>query len=278
MIVSKVINNNVISAHDNGVEVVVMGRGIGYGVSEGQAVDHEKIRKVFRLGNKATSDKFAQLINDMPEEHVQIASDVIDYIKDNFDKKLSKTIYLTLTDHISFAIERFQSGIKLTNPLAYDVKTFYPAEYKTGQRALDIIKQRTGIELTDDEAASIALHIVNAEYGTEIEQILNLTEVLGTVIKQIEQSLGVTIYEDTVDFDRFVTHLKFFLLRLQKREEIEMDHDLNDMLKQNYKREYNCAVQIVANVKSIYGGNSADGEIAYLTVHLRRLVKHSKED
>lgn len=52
------------------------------------------------------------------------------------------------------------------NPLLREVRTFYREEYLIGTFALDLIERRLGIAFPADEAASIALHIVNAEYNT----------------------------------------------------------------------------------------------------------------
>ena len=50
MVIQKVINNNIVSACDDmGREVVVMGRGLGFGVKPGMGVDESKIEKVFRI-------------------------------------------------------------------------------------------------------------------------------------------------------------------------------------------------------------------------------------
>ena len=46
MLVEKVINNNIVSAFDDtGKELVVMGRGLGFGARPGQPVDEKKIEK-----------------------------------------------------------------------------------------------------------------------------------------------------------------------------------------------------------------------------------------
>ena len=50
MRIEKVINNNIISTRDKqGVELVVMGRGIGFGKKPGSEVVEKKIEKVFLL-------------------------------------------------------------------------------------------------------------------------------------------------------------------------------------------------------------------------------------
>ncbi|MFR5733210.1 MAG: CAT RNA binding domain-containing protein [Clostridium sp.] len=57
MKIEKVINNNVVSALENGREVVVMGRGIGFQLRAGMDIPGELIEKVFRLDNPGVMDR-----------------------------------------------------------------------------------------------------------------------------------------------------------------------------------------------------------------------------
>ena len=115
MLVEKVINNNIVSAFDETgkelEELVVMGRGLGFGVRPGQPVDEKKIEKVFRIKSRDTADQLKELLAGMPLERVKISTDIISFAKSNLNLKLNQSIYVTLTDHINFAIERFEKGI-----------------------------------------------------------------------------------------------------------------------------------------------------------------------
>lgn len=63
-------------------------------------------------------------------------------------------------------MERFQNGISLKNMMRHEIKKFYPQEYALGQKAIGWIEKKTGIDLGDDEAAFIAMHIVSSEFET----------------------------------------------------------------------------------------------------------------
>ena len=122
MVIEKVINNNIISAHDEtGGEVVVMGRGIGYARRPGQDVDETRVEKVFHIKSRTVAEQFKELLAHMPLEHVQISNDIISYAKKNLKLKLNQSIYVTLTDHINFTIERYNQGIKPQNALLWDI-------------------------------------------------------------------------------------------------------------------------------------------------------------
>lgn len=277
MIAIKKINNNFVLARENEREVVVMGRGLGFDITVGKEIDGNKIQKIFRLGNKLTSEQFARLLEEVPVEHVQISYEMIDYIKEHLGKKINANIYVTLTDHISFTIERFRSGIRCSNPLLYDVKILYPTEFQIGKRTLKLIKKRTGLDFPDDEAASIALHIVNSEYETDIGQLMHITEHIGSMIRFIEEYFDMKLQENSLDFERFVTHLRFFLMRLQRGESIAVDSTLTETIKLNYAREYGCAVEIVSGMCAKYQRNFWQNEVIYLAIHIRRLLERERD-
>src|SRR5690625_7414382 len=81
--------------------------------------------------------------------------------------KLDHNVLVGLTDHISYAIMRYEEGHKINNVLLWDSKKFYPFEFKLGMMALDMIYYSTDIKMDEDEAGFIAMHIVSARDNTE---------------------------------------------------------------------------------------------------------------
>ena len=108
------INNNIVSAFDEiGREVVVMGCGIGFGSRPGAKIPEDKIEKIFRIESGSVADQFKELLAGVPLEHAKISSDIISYAKGALKLKLNQSIYVTLTDHINFAIARYAKGSTL---------------------------------------------------------------------------------------------------------------------------------------------------------------------
>ena len=169
MVIQKVINNNVISAYDeNQQEVVIMGKGIGFKAHTGDAIDESMVEKVFRIENEKLSRQFQEILENIPLEHMQLTSDIITYAKKNLNVQLNQSIYITLTDHINFAIQRQAQGIQLKNALLWETKKFYHQEYLMGKYAIDLLNEKLGTKFSEDEAGFIALHFVNAEYRHEL--------------------------------------------------------------------------------------------------------------
>lgn len=274
MTVEKVINNNIVSAYDEtGREVVVMGRGIGFGVRAGAVIDNSKIEKVFRIESQGVAEQFKELLANMPLEYAQISNDIISYAKSTLKLKLNQSIYVTLTDHINFAIERYQKGINLENALLWEIKRFYPQEYGVGRYAIDLIRERLHVSLPEDEAGFIALHFVNAEYGTDIRDALHFPNQMKDILDIVTRELGIRLDEGSLHYERFITHVKFLLQRVYRKELLpDEESELAEMMKKKYPKEYACSEKIADYIEEAAGCRLSAEEIMYLSIHIRRIA------
>jgi len=163
MRIQKILNNNVVTATDaNNQELVLMGCGIAFRKRIGDTVDRRRIEKIFYPESGIRSEKLIQLFSSIPEKHISLSTEIIEYAKNNLDYQLSDNLYLTLTDHISMALERLKSGLQLKNSLLGEIERLYVDEYKVGKVAVDMMNARLGLDLNYEEAGFIALHLVNA--------------------------------------------------------------------------------------------------------------------
>lgn len=89
-----------------------MGRGIAFQKWRGDEVDESQIEKIFVTENKSVNEKLLALVNDIPVKYLEISEEIIKYAEDRLDTKLNENIYLTLTDHISFAINRYENNLE----------------------------------------------------------------------------------------------------------------------------------------------------------------------
>lgn len=274
MVIEKVINNNIVSAYDDtGKEVVIMGRGIGFGTKPGSGVADKKIEKIFRIRSQSVAEQLKELLANMPLEHAQISNDIISYAKEHIKLKLNQSIYVTLTDHINFAIERLAQGIKPENALLWEIKRFYPQEYELGKFAVDMIWERLHMILPEDEAGFIALHFVNAEYGTDIREASNFPNLMKGILDIVKGELGIEFDENSLHFERFVTHVKFLLQRVYRKELLPNEEsELANMMMNKYSGEYACSTKVAQYIEKKTGSKISGEEIMYLSIHIRRVT------
>lgn len=273
MIIEKVINNNVVSAFDpNNQEIVIMGKGIGFRKRPGDPVMDNGIEKIFVLNDQDEVGKFAELLKSLPMEHLKVSLDIIDYAKQVMGDRLSPSIYITLTDHINFTVERYKKGMLFKNALLEEVRSFYPSEYLIGEYAISLIKRRLYVDLPVDEAASVALHFVNAEYNTGMGDTMKITNLIREVLTIVEEELRTNLDERGLYYSRFVTHLKFLAQRVFTGQLLDnQEEELTLMITRLYPGEYVCSQKIREYIRGHYGHTITNEELAYLTVHIRRI-------
>ena len=273
IIIEKVINNNIISAYEkSGAEVIVMGQGIGFKKKQGEVVPADQISKIFRIKSRTLTEQFKELLANMPLERVRISDEIISHAKDHLKLKLNQSIYVTLTDHINFAIERVSQGIEPQNALLWEIKRFYPQEFQLGIYALELIQDRLDILLPEDEAGFIALHFVNAEYGTDIRDAVKFPDQMQAIVDIVERDLGILLDESSLHYERFMTHIKFLIQRIYRKELLSSeDRELSLLMQRKYPREYQCSLKVAEYIMQATGSRLSEEEIMYLSVHIRRV-------
>lgn len=273
MIIKKIFNNNAILARDpDKHEFVVMGCGIAFKKNVGEKVDENLIEKTFILKQKDASEKFKLLLEDIPTEHVSLCYDIIEYAKNILGVELNDYIYVTLTDHVSYALKLFDEGFNRPNPLIWEIKKFYPKEFSIGLKALELIEDELEKVLPEDEAGNIALHLINAQannMNSDVKDIANQTKKIQDILNIVKYTYNIPLDEKSLNYERFVTHLRFFFQRLNKKQDIESEDDfLLKQVKVKYKKAYECMLKVEKYLEM----NLSDEEQLYLTIHIQRVT------
>lgn len=272
MRIKKIVNNNIVSGVDeDGHEILLMGRGIGFHGCEGDLVPMEKVEKTFRIENPASMRDFKQLVVNIPLEHLQISNEIISYAEALLDVTLNQNIYITLTDHISFAIERSRKNTLFSYPFKWEIQQFYPKEYQVGEYALDLFHKKLGAQFTDDEAAIIAMHLVNAEYNLSMPETVRVTAMMHGIIAIVEQCYGAQLNRDSIHWKRFLAHVKYMVVRLLQGEQLHGDDLFRREQLEQCREELLCGKKIASYLLQDYDIALTEEEIFYLTVYIRRV-------
>lgn len=280
MRVVKGLNNSLVLALDEqGHEVILMGKGIGFGKTTGSELKQEEIEKVYVLRDQNISKNIIQLAADTDSVYFELAKKMIDYGQEHYQMKLMDHIYLSLTDHLSYAVRRELSGIRFQNLYSLEMKIFNPHEFQVGNYALDLVEQKLGVRLPDDEAGNIALHFINAQqenpYNSQNKVINSVVEDILSIVKY---SLNIIYDKEGIAYIRCVTHLRLFAQRLLKGE--MMPRQNSGALYQNITagcvREQESVKKIGAYIMQRFKVEITNQEELYLILHINRVVSELK--
>lgn len=280
MIIKRILTNNAVVIDDeNQQEKIVCGKGIAFKKRPGMEIDEISINQTFILEGGGEYSRFEQLLKDVPLEYLELSSEIINMAKLEFAKKFKDNVIITLSDHLYVAIKRCREGMTISNPLLWDIKNFYEIEYDIGLRALELIKNKFHIQLPNDEAGFIALHIVNVELDEDnMDNIFQVTKVIQEIMTIVKYHFHAEFDTSNVYYYRFITHLKFFALRLLKDNQFNEDeeNELLDVVKDKYCTSYECVLKIKDFLEKKYNYTLQEDEIVYLTIHVHRVVHKTK--
>ncbi|PNZ58686.1 transcription antiterminator LicT [Staphylococcus casei] len=274
MKITKILNNNVVISTITHEERIVMGKGIAFGKQNGQLLDKNKIDKIFRLTSNE-QEHLLTLLNEIDQDIFITIQDIIVEANRLYETPISESIYISLTDHVDYAIKRTKQGHNIENPLLYEIAKLYPQEFKIGLKAIKVIRQRFETQLPKDEAGFIAMHIVNASMDENISNIYEITKITKSILDIVRYHFNLHINEDELNYSRFVTHLKFFSQRLINVESLNevTDESLLDVLKQKYQQSDVCVDKISDFLQKHYQHEVSNDERVYLILHIARLLK-----
>ena len=277
MQIAKVLNNNVVVVLDeHRREQVVMGRGLAFQKRVGDSLDETKIEKIFALQSDELLGRLSELLSQIPLEVMTTCDRIIERARERLGR-LQESVYITLTDHCHFAIERQKKGVALRNVLLWDIKRLYPKEFALGQEARALIEKRLGVALAEDEAGFIALHLVTAQLNSEMPEVMHVTRVMQEILQLVKYQLRLEYNEESLSYQRFVTHLKFFAQRMLTRTVVEDDDaELHSAVKDNYAKAWKCAETVAVHLQKSYQRSLTTEEIMFLAIHIERVRKEGR--
>ncbi|MBS2968617.1 transcription antiterminator [Metabacillus sp. KIGAM252] len=271
-IVKKVLNNNVLIAdHLEFHEVVLIGRGIGFGRSKGDQIEEHSYEKMFVLKNEKEQEQYKMLLPYIDEEVIAVIHEVIQHIEARLNQPLNEHIHIGLTDHISFALKRIKQGMDLKNPFMIETKTLYPLEYELAKEAVDMIEKRLNVCLPEGEVGFIVLHIHGAITDKPLREVNQSSQLIAVLTGIIEDSLKIQIDRESINYLRLVRHIRFTIDRVQAGEKLEEPEKMADLLKNEYPLCYNTAWKLVKVMQQTLKKPVYNAEAVYLTMHLYRL-------
>lgn len=270
--VLKAINNSVVSCVDaDGTELVVMGKGLAFRVRPGDRLEAADVEKVFRMDSPEQTHRLKDLFSQLPPQLLELCTQIIEHAKTTIGHRLNESIYLTLTDHIDFTLSRIREGRYLPNPLLTEVRVFYPVEFSVGLYALELIRSELGVVFQEDEAASIALHLVNAEYDGSMSATIRAAQVLPSLVQIMEDWPGLRLDRDHLFYNELIVHLKFLAMQAFTQCAQEWGGvKLAENVQQYFPNEFACAGAMTDCLSEKCGCTVPCAERAYLALCIHR--------
>ncbi|KGD72116.1 hypothetical protein HA49_15190 [Tatumella morbirosei] len=277
MKILKILSNNAIVVRDDHGEIsVALGKGIGFGKKPGDSADSRTFETQFLQKGNNVDNVYQQIFSKIPDDIIQVTRDIVAMTEKEFQILSPLSLLLTLSDHLYFAMTRSQNKIHLRSPLNWDLKVFYPKEYQLAEKAVQLINTTLSADLPEDEAAFISLHIISSHQNANIQDTMSSAELVKDILKIIKIQLKLQLNEKSLEFQRIVTHLKFFSLRMINRDYLSIGDDtIYTDIREKLTLSYHCAEKIKQWISLHHNYSMTLDEMMFLTIHIERLRESS---
>lgn len=261
-------NNGLLALTEDGREVILLGRGIGFGRKSGERLASVQGAKVYRL---LTNDKRSalQAVNSLDPHAVELAARILEEARRVFPD-MADDILLPMADHIAMALERQRRGIRLPNPLQHDIMAMFPDEYRIAEKGLAAIAAESGETLPPEEAGYLSLHIHAGISEQNAGDSLTNIRLAAECIARIEKALSVTFRRAELKYTRLISHICYMILRIRSQENVPLQMD--EYVRKMYPASYRLAEEICAYLADFLKLPVAPSEITLLAIHIQRVL------
>ena len=283
MRIKKILNNNAfITRNENHQEIIVIGKAVAYGKHFNDEIDENKIYKIFEPVSKGDRKLILDMVNDIPVSFFQIAKRIVDKANEDSKIRLTDSVYIALTDHISSSVDRAKEGLFLTNQFLWEIRSYYPKEYDLGMWAIKLIEQECQVKLPEDEAGFIAIHIISGELGNRLDDFREVIKFIKKITSIVTYQMSINVDKESLDYNRFVTHLKFFwqymMYKNEKKSIGDLSNDMLEIIKGKRIEAYECSLKIKEFIKQTYNYELSNEDLLYMTIHIARITENSEEN
>ena len=268
-IVTKVFNNNIILVNSEDHEKILFAKGIGFGKKPGYVIPKGiKVDKIFTIADSDNIENLNTMIEKVDNDFFVVCEEAIYEISEKINQELNESIHIGLIDHLSFAIKRLKNNEEIENPFLVEIETLYSKEYMLADMVAKKVGAYCNVDIPDGEIAFIALHIHSAINNGKISNTLKNSYLGSTIVEHVEDRLNIEIDRKSLDYARFLTHIKFAIQRIM--ENIHINNELTKIIKSSYKESFSIAEEVAKIIEDELGIKVMEDEVTFLTIHIER--------
>lgn len=269
LIIVKSINNNVLLVRDNGVEKILFEKGIGFGKKFGDVIlAGAEVSKIFVISDDRNKKNFNEIVSTVDNKLIGIFEEALSEIQDELGEELNESIHIGLIEHLAFSVKRLKNDQEILNPFLNEVETLYSKEFELALKLARKIEEEIDIKIPDGEVAFIAIHIHSARNNGKLANTIKYAYLSNTIIEYVEDQLGIEIDRQSLDYTRFLIHIRFAIERVINNNKIQ--NDLKDIIKEKYKLSYNISKDVAKIIGNTLDCEVCENEVAYITMHIER--------
>lgn len=267
--VIKSLNNNMVLVKNNGIEKILLSKGIGFNRKLGDIICEDiRVDKIFSIEDQQNQQSLKEVYSRVDGEFVAVCEEAIAEICEDLHEELNESIHIGLIDHLALAMKRLKKKEEIINPFIVEIETLYNVEFEMAKKIIKKIQRKYKVRFPKGEVGFIALHIHSARQGRNLSNTIKYSYIANRIIEHIEYSFNAKINKKSLDYARFLSHIRFTMERILTN--ISLKNDLIGVIKSSYPKSYKIAEESSNIIEEALDKKVIEDEIAYIAMHIER--------
>lgn len=195
--------------------------------------------------------------------------------KEDLNRTLQNSLVISLADHLNSMVARGKLGAYLENRMLWDIRKMYQDEFRLSRELVAEFNKLYDTLYDDHEAATLAMHFVNAELESGMEHAGKITKLIGEILNIVKYHFLIDYDEESYAYYRFVTHLRVLAQRIFQGSQLN-DTDMSEILKDHLSERYEATFQCVKKIRDFfwihYQYCFTEQEGLYLAIHIIKIL------
>ncbi|WP_294350916.1 PRD domain-containing protein [uncultured Clostridium sp.] len=274
-IVLKVFNNNIVLVNSEENEKILFAKGIGFAKKNGQVIKKgTEVDKIFTIQEEDNRKNFNSILGRVDTNFFAMCEEAIYEVSKLSNKELNENIHISLIDHLFFAVKRIMNNEVIENPFLVEIETLYRTEFNLAKMIANRVSEFEKINIPDDEVGFIALHVHSALNDGNLSNTLRTNYLGNTIVEYVEDELNIEIDRKSLDYARFLTHIKFAVQRILSGEQV--NNKIGEIVKETYVESYHIAEEVAKIIGNELKVDVKEDEVTFLTIHIERFRESLK--
>lgn len=238
-------------------------------------VEDKKLRFFEKISNKKTGI----IKNYIKTEDILSASEYLEQVKKDLNKKISDEAYQILIIYILILIKRLENDLALDKNIQNQEFIKSTADFDAVKANIKMLEKNNNFLVNEFEIMKITefilgSHTYNFKYSF-YENWIYIEKLADELINKVSEKININILNDTTLRDGLINHLIPTIYRLKN--DIELENSIHEEIIEQYPVLYSEVKSALKKIEDFIGKEFSENETSFFVVHFVLSIKRMVE-
>lgn len=238
-------------------------------------VEDKKLRFFEKISNKKTGI----IKNYIKTEDILSASEYLEQVKKDLNKKISDEAYQILIIYILILIKRLENDLALDKNIQNQEFIKSTADFDAVKANIKMLEKNNSFLVNEFEIMKITefilgSHTYNFKYSF-YENWIYIEKLADELINKVSEKININILNDTTLRDGLINHLIPTIYRLKN--DIELENSIHEEIIEQYPVLYSEVKSALKKIEDFIGKEFSENETSFFVVHFVLSIKRMVE-